>query len=222
MQHAMINAMKCMRAIKDRIARPVYQLAHHLSQPLYPHSVSIGEIIGTTQQLASHNVAFNQVINQSVNQARDKHISRFHNINLRKSATVNSSYRGIRRMEIRDIEHDPTVGQSQRGTQSGYQIKSINQAQDSTADLTAYEQIPPSLKITRPKTSSNKSVQGKVCTAQPTARNSAASRSCLSSKQPPRLVGKERCFQEVSNATKNSNNGDRNQREITIESDGEQ
>ncbi|KZV22782.1 hypothetical protein F511_15527 [Dorcoceras hygrometricum] len=29
-----------------------------------------------------------------------------------------------------------------------------------TADLTAYEQIPPSLKITRPKTSSNKSVQG--------------------------------------------------------------
>ncbi|KZV30182.1 hypothetical protein F511_43565 [Dorcoceras hygrometricum] len=27
MQHAIIDAMKCMRAIKDRIARPVYQLA---------------------------------------------------------------------------------------------------------------------------------------------------------------------------------------------------
>ncbi|KZV22844.1 hypothetical protein F511_19436 [Dorcoceras hygrometricum] len=26
MQHAIINAMKCMRAIKDRIAKPVYQL----------------------------------------------------------------------------------------------------------------------------------------------------------------------------------------------------
>ncbi|KZV20537.1 hypothetical protein F511_33968 [Dorcoceras hygrometricum] len=71
MQHAIINAMKCMRAIKDRIARPVYQLENHLNQPLYPHSVSTGEIIGTTHQSASRNVAFNQVINQSVNQARD-------------------------------------------------------------------------------------------------------------------------------------------------------
>ncbi|KZV18684.1 hypothetical protein F511_05757 [Dorcoceras hygrometricum] len=70
MQHAIINAMKCIRAIKDRIARPVYQLANHLNQPLYPHGVSTGEIIGTTHQSASHNVAFNQVINQSVNQAR--------------------------------------------------------------------------------------------------------------------------------------------------------
>ncbi|KZV30756.1 hypothetical protein F511_03734 [Dorcoceras hygrometricum] len=71
MQHTIINAMKCMRAIKDRIARPVYQLENHLSQPLYPHGVSTGEIIGTTHQSASHNVAFNQVINQSVNQAQD-------------------------------------------------------------------------------------------------------------------------------------------------------
>ncbi|KZV17432.1 hypothetical protein F511_06721 [Dorcoceras hygrometricum] len=103
MQHAIINAMKCMRAINDRIARPVYQLENHLSQPLYPHGVSTGEIIGpcssepvnpsqlggrhsnpvvttrmkaldfsgTTHQSASHNVAFNQVINQSVNQDQD-------------------------------------------------------------------------------------------------------------------------------------------------------
>ncbi|KZV38369.1 hypothetical protein F511_19890 [Dorcoceras hygrometricum] len=35
MQHAIINAMKCMRAIKDRIARPVYQLAIISSEPLY-------------------------------------------------------------------------------------------------------------------------------------------------------------------------------------------
>ncbi|KZV24116.1 vacuolar protein sorting-associated protein 13B-like [Dorcoceras hygrometricum] len=56
-------------------------------------------------------------------------------------------------------------------------------------------------------------------TAQSTARNSAALRSRLSSKQPPKLVGKERSFQEVSNATKNSKNGGRNQREMAIESD---
>ncbi|KZV20712.1 hypothetical protein F511_09241 [Dorcoceras hygrometricum] len=35
MQHAIINAMKCMRAIKDRIARPVYQLAIITIEPLY-------------------------------------------------------------------------------------------------------------------------------------------------------------------------------------------
>ncbi|KZV34171.1 hypothetical protein F511_29208 [Dorcoceras hygrometricum] len=45
MQHAIINAMKCMRAIKDRIARPVYQLANHHNQPIYPHGVSTEEII---------------------------------------------------------------------------------------------------------------------------------------------------------------------------------
>ncbi|KZV56637.1 hypothetical protein F511_02136 [Dorcoceras hygrometricum] len=39
MQHAIINAMKCMRAIKDRIARPVYQLANHLSRASIPHTV---------------------------------------------------------------------------------------------------------------------------------------------------------------------------------------
>ncbi|KZV16202.1 Na+/H+ antiporter [Dorcoceras hygrometricum] len=48
MQHAIINPMKCMSAIKDRIGRPVYQLENHLSQPLYPHGVSTGEIIGLT------------------------------------------------------------------------------------------------------------------------------------------------------------------------------
>ncbi|KZV36010.1 protein LATERAL ROOT PRIMORDIUM 1-like [Dorcoceras hygrometricum] len=40
-------------------------------EPLYPHSVSIGEIIGMTNQSAGLNVALNQVINQSVNQAQD-------------------------------------------------------------------------------------------------------------------------------------------------------
>ncbi|KZV29933.1 hypothetical protein F511_22824 [Dorcoceras hygrometricum] len=35
MQHAIINAMKCMRDIKDRIARPVYKLANKSVEPLY-------------------------------------------------------------------------------------------------------------------------------------------------------------------------------------------
>ncbi|KZV15755.1 myosin-15-like [Dorcoceras hygrometricum] len=35
MQHAIINAMKCMRAIKDRIARPVYKLENQSVEPLY-------------------------------------------------------------------------------------------------------------------------------------------------------------------------------------------
>ncbi|KZV13756.1 hypothetical protein F511_45083 [Dorcoceras hygrometricum] len=38
MQHAIINAIKCMRAIKDRIARPVYQLAI-ISVSLYTRTV---------------------------------------------------------------------------------------------------------------------------------------------------------------------------------------
>ncbi|KZV34327.1 hypothetical protein F511_35504 [Dorcoceras hygrometricum] len=39
MQHAIIDAMQCMRAIKDRIARPVYQLENHLRQASIPHTV---------------------------------------------------------------------------------------------------------------------------------------------------------------------------------------
>ncbi|KZV54623.1 hypothetical protein F511_02657 [Dorcoceras hygrometricum] len=35
MQHAILNAMKCMRANKDRIARQAYRLANHLKRPLY-------------------------------------------------------------------------------------------------------------------------------------------------------------------------------------------
>ncbi|KZV22843.1 hypothetical protein F511_19435 [Dorcoceras hygrometricum] len=69
MQHAIINAMKCMRAIKDRIAKLVYQLAiisislhtHTVYQPGNHRSMIFGA--RTTHQSTSHNVAFNQVIN---------------------------------------------------------------------------------------------------------------------------------------------------------------
>ncbi|KZV36015.1 hypothetical protein F511_33400 [Dorcoceras hygrometricum] len=39
MQHAIINAMKCMRVVKGRIARPVNQLANHLSRASIPRTV---------------------------------------------------------------------------------------------------------------------------------------------------------------------------------------
>ncbi|KZV57759.1 scarecrow-like protein 34 [Dorcoceras hygrometricum] len=39
MQHAIIDAMKCMRAIKGRIARPVNQLANHLNRASIPRTV---------------------------------------------------------------------------------------------------------------------------------------------------------------------------------------
>ncbi|KZV29934.1 hypothetical protein F511_22825 [Dorcoceras hygrometricum] len=43
MKHAIINAMKCMRAIKDRIARPVYQLENQSVEPLYhPQCINRG------------------------------------------------------------------------------------------------------------------------------------------------------------------------------------
>ncbi|KZT75912.1 hypothetical protein F511_47063 [Dorcoceras hygrometricum] len=104
MQHATINAMKCMRAIKDRIARPAYRLANHLKRASIPRTANQPvEIIGpcssgpvspshlcgrhsnptvttpmialdfsdTTHLSASHNVALNQVVNPSVNQAQD-------------------------------------------------------------------------------------------------------------------------------------------------------
>ncbi|KZV35513.1 hypothetical protein F511_34460 [Dorcoceras hygrometricum] len=109
MQHAKIDAMKCMRANKGRIARPVNQLANHLSRASIPRTVyqpgkssvrdlqspsshhssvvfrhnqsvdhhsddSVGLFTHDTY-VGSHNVALNQVINQSVNQAQDVCIS---------------------------------------------------------------------------------------------------------------------------------------------------
>ncbi|KZV23516.1 hypothetical protein F511_35081 [Dorcoceras hygrometricum] len=40
MQHAIINAMKCIRAIKDRIARPANQLANHLKRASIPRTAN--------------------------------------------------------------------------------------------------------------------------------------------------------------------------------------
>ncbi|KZV29190.1 BAG family molecular chaperone regulator 8, chloroplastic-like [Dorcoceras hygrometricum] len=95
--------MKCMRAIKDRIARPANRLANHLKRASIPRTAKSADgnhqsvpgpvsplqlggrhsnpavttpmialdFSGTTHLSASHNVALNQVINQSVNKAQD-------------------------------------------------------------------------------------------------------------------------------------------------------
>ncbi|KZV39035.1 hypothetical protein F511_34638 [Dorcoceras hygrometricum] len=47
MQHAIINAMKCMRAIENWIARPAYRLANHLKRASIPRTANRPvEIIG--------------------------------------------------------------------------------------------------------------------------------------------------------------------------------
>ncbi|KZV20716.1 hypothetical protein F511_09245 [Dorcoceras hygrometricum] len=61
--------------IKPITARSVDTLNPVVTTPMIALDFS-----GMTHQSTTHNVAFNQVINQSVNQAQD-HISRFHNIN---------------------------------------------------------------------------------------------------------------------------------------------
>ncbi|KZV16656.1 hypothetical protein F511_42944 [Dorcoceras hygrometricum] len=69
MQHAIIDAMKCMRAIKDRIARPVYQLEIVSIEPLY-HARCINRgnhrsvIIGARQPITAR--WSSDTINQSV------------------------------------------------------------------------------------------------------------------------------------------------------------
>ncbi|KZV42394.1 hypothetical protein F511_25825 [Dorcoceras hygrometricum] len=81
MQHAIIDAMKCMRAIKDRIARPVYQL----------EIISIILYTRTVYQPGKSSV-------------RD----------LRSPSAHHSLVVGL-------FRHNSSVGQSQRGFQSGHQ-----------------------------------------------------------------------------------------------------
>ncbi|KZV55821.1 hypothetical protein F511_20886 [Dorcoceras hygrometricum] len=166
-QHAIINAMKCMRDIKERIARPVYQLAiisislytrtvyqpgkssvRDLHSPSAHHSSVISpgtanlkpsltghdnsarktltqkltlteECSGNISQKALNEQALRVSSNprfrspnwyQSVEKLKRSSAPPIsfkttagHGGNRRKRITVNSSYRGFRRMEIRNI-----------------------------------------------------------------------------------------------------------------------
>ncbi|KZV16852.1 eukaryotic translation initiation factor 4G-like [Dorcoceras hygrometricum] len=97
MQHAIINAMKCMRAIKGRIARPVNQLANHLNRASIPRMVyQPGK--SSVRDLQSPSAHHSSVVfrhNQSVGHHSDDSVGLF--------------------------RHDTSVGQSQRGSKSGHQ-----------------------------------------------------------------------------------------------------
>ncbi|KZV32747.1 hypothetical protein F511_32642 [Dorcoceras hygrometricum] len=97
MKHAIINATKCMRAIKGRIARPVNQLANHLSRASIPHTVyQPGK--SSVRDLQSPSAHHSSVVfrhNQSLGHHSDDSVGLF--------------------------RHDTSVGQSQRGSKSGHQ-----------------------------------------------------------------------------------------------------
>ncbi|KZV25344.1 hypothetical protein F511_26262 [Dorcoceras hygrometricum] len=107
MQHAIIDAMKCMRAIKGWIARPVNQLANHLNRAsisctvYQPRKSSVRDL----QSPSAHHSSVVFRHNQSVGHHSDDSVGLF--------------------------RHNSSVGQSQRGSQSGRQ--SICQV--STAEL---------------------------------------------------------------------------------------
>ncbi|KZV43768.1 hypothetical protein F511_11222 [Dorcoceras hygrometricum] len=103
MQHAIINDMKCMRAIKDRIARPVYQLAIISIEPLY-HAQQVSRWKSSVRDLQDPSAHHSSVVfrhDKSVGHHSDDSVAHF--------------------------RHDKSVGQSQRGSQLGHQ--SICQAQ---------------------------------------------------------------------------------------------
>ncbi|KZV15838.1 hypothetical protein F511_25359 [Dorcoceras hygrometricum] len=94
MQHSIINAMKCMRAIKDRIARPVYQLAIISIEPLY-HAQQVSRWKSSVRDLQEPSAHHSSVVfrhDKSVGHHSDDSVGLF--------------------------RHDKSVGQSQRGSQS--------------------------------------------------------------------------------------------------------
>ncbi|KZV24711.1 hypothetical protein F511_36061 [Dorcoceras hygrometricum] len=103
MQHAIINSMKCMRAIKDWIARPASQLENQSVEPLY-HAQQVIWWKSSVRDLQDPSAHHSSVVfrhDKSVGHHYDDSVGLF--------------------------RHNKSVGQSQRGSQSSHQ--SIYQAQ---------------------------------------------------------------------------------------------
>ncbi|KZV17656.1 hypothetical protein F511_33658 [Dorcoceras hygrometricum] len=103
MQHAIIFAMKCMRAIKDRIARPASPVAIITIEPLY-HAQQVSRWKSSVRDLQDPSAHHSSVVfrhDKSVGHHSDDSVGLF--------------------------RHDKSVGPSQRDSQSGHQ--SICQAQ---------------------------------------------------------------------------------------------
>ncbi|KZV20580.1 Serine/threonine protein kinase [Dorcoceras hygrometricum] len=103
MQHAIINAMKCIRAIKGRIARSVNQLANHLNRASITRTVyqpgksSVRDL----QSLSAHHRSVVFRHNQSVGHHSDDSVGLF-----RHNSSVGQSQRGS---QIRGISADFTT-----------------------------------------------------------------------------------------------------------------
>ncbi|KZV42657.1 hypothetical protein F511_29527 [Dorcoceras hygrometricum] len=103
MQHAINQCYECLRAIKDQIAIPVYQLANQSVEPLY-HAHQVSQWKSSVRDLQDPSAHHSSVVfrhDKSVGHHSDDSVGLF--------------------------RHDKSVGQSQRGSQSGHQ--SICQAQ---------------------------------------------------------------------------------------------
>ncbi|KZV44759.1 hypothetical protein F511_37457 [Dorcoceras hygrometricum] len=120
MQHAIINAMKCMRAIKDRIARPASQLAIISIDPLY-HAQRVSRWKSSVRDLQGPSAHHSSVVfrhDKSVGHHYDDSVGLF--------------------------RHGKSVGQSQRGSQSGRQ--SICQVLATRQSSIQREMLTPKLK----------------------------------------------------------------------------
>ncbi|KZV49306.1 serine carboxypeptidase-like 17 [Dorcoceras hygrometricum] len=99
MQHAIINAMKCMRAIKDRITIPVYQLEIISIEPLY-HAQQVSRWKSSVRDLQDPSTHHSSVVFR-----HDKLVGHHSNDSV-----------GL-------FRHDKSVGQSQRGSQSEHKMR---------------------------------------------------------------------------------------------------
>ncbi|KZV50940.1 hypothetical protein F511_13137 [Dorcoceras hygrometricum] len=97
MQHAIIDAMKCMRAIKDRIARPANQLANHLKRASIPRTSNrpVESSVRDNRGPSAHHSSVVFRNDKSVTHHSDDSVGLF--------------------------RHNTSVAQPQRGSQSGHQ-----------------------------------------------------------------------------------------------------
>ncbi|KZV49959.1 hypothetical protein F511_04267 [Dorcoceras hygrometricum] len=114
MQHAIIDAMKCMMAIKDRIARPTYQLAIISSEPLY-HAQQIGRWKSSVRDNRGPSAHHSSVVFRN-----DKLVA--HHLD----------------DSVELFRHNTSVVQSQRGSQSAIHNPNYSHAQSCYELLNSY------------------------------------------------------------------------------------
>ncbi|KZV56774.1 hypothetical protein F511_19168 [Dorcoceras hygrometricum] len=143
MQHAINQCYECMRAIKDRIARPASQLENQSVEPLH-HAQRVNRWKSSVRDLQGPSAHHSSVVfrhDKSVGHHSDDSVGLF--------------------------RHNKSVGQSQRGSQSGHQ--SICQAQyiPQMNDRTSYKLESVSKPHNQLSSSINQSLNTLIPTAEP-------------------------------------------------------